>query len=113
MRGSMRFKERAIYERFAKAADKADGKTHKFSHSVEHDAVLKETKPDEQLGIVSVRIEDLTGPLVEGSILGECGVCRAPVGLGPASQQIMEKRPDTRVMCVQCATVELERGGPK
>jgi len=103
--------KRHVFERFAKAALTAEGRTHKLAHSTDARAILGRLGDTEELGIVSVRVDDLSG-MAAGSILSECGTCHQPVPLGPASQDILVLRPKTRVMCMQCATAELERGKP-
>jgi len=101
---------RGMYTRFLKAAAKADGKTHKISFDYEE--VVKGSEGEtEPVSIISVRVEDAIG-LVEGSIVGACLTCKAPVGLSPHSQKLIAVRPDARVLCAQCATKEMEAGGP-
>jgi hypothetical protein len=58
--------------------------------------------------IVAMRAADLRA-VVRGSESGVCSGCGAQVVLAPTSLELIGAEPDVRVLCVPCATAEIER----
>lgn len=102
--------ERAIYKRFIKASLKAvDKRTHRIEPKIQEANV--EALDEERATIVSIRV-DMSRTIVENSTVADCVTCRAAVWLAKSSRDLLARYPKIRVVCIQCATVELERGGP-
>ena len=69
---------------------------------------VRRPDPSEMAVVICRRVKKPQQKPMPGCIVRKCATCDEDVWISPSSQVLLEERPDTRIVCNQCAEKELE-----